>query len=273
MMTTDNPEKVISQLKKGRLVFFGPSWGVVVVDVVEGQPVRVQSSWGGDERVELERLRSWGRVRFLVKPLPEDLPAQKPQFTPVLYKGSIENLKPRPTLSEKYEEALLRAFPKTEKIYPEREWINVLAVAAELSGVRLLRVAGSGQEGWVLVNRGKAVSARWGSSLNAEAVKKLSEDNQFFPLEVEIRAPEMPEVAALAFGLPAVAEPVLEGLGPAVARGWSPSKEPALVLLDDGAWAFWRGRAYSTSGEEIPVEEARRKIAGSKRAAVYEPIS
>ncbi len=66
-----------------RLIFSSPGHaGVILVDVVEGQVVRVEGSWGSGRR-ELERLlKEWGSGRVIVRPLPSDARRLPPLWSP-----------------------------------------------------------------------------------------------------------------------------------------------------------------------------------------------
>ncbi|MEO0141016.1 MAG: hypothetical protein ABIM88_05665 [candidate division WOR-3 bacterium] len=217
---TREPLALIRGLKEGRIVFFGPQWGAIIVDVKEGEPVSVRSTWG-DGPKELGRLLSWREVRYMIRPAgPGSAPKESPPGGP-----DPEFLPDDPAIPPGYLVLLRNIFSHKLEEHGEEEWMSLEFVFERIAeSNRALMVELSAQEvfsGLIFSFAGQmrgAIALYPDSVLyNKKAIKSIKAENLIMPLGVSISAPSIPdEDAALSF-LPFSNNPIIRGKGDALA--------------------------------------------------------
>ncbi|MGC8894933.1 MAG: hypothetical protein ACP5QG_08835 [candidate division WOR-3 bacterium] len=271
MALTRDPESLISSLKNSRVVFFGPSWGVVIVDVKDGRPLSVRSSWG-DGPGELDRLRGWGEIKYILKPLPDSEPLGT---SPVVGPLGPDDLPSNPVLPPGYHGLLKAFFRKEIESHLPDEWMSLYWVFERLleePGVRAVAMsADNGYDAMILANTGKFVgailSSLEGYFYNTEALSTLRKVNMIFPMDVSLLAPPVPDdIATLAF-LPLHSEPALRGKGESIVLLLG--KASGLLVFGQNGYLVRDGIWEMASGLKIEEEELVLSVSGNPGEAIF----
>ncbi len=227
-MDTAKINEIVRDVDAGRVVFFGPEWGVVVLTVEKGEIIRVNSSWG-DGPSEIERLKSWGNVRFIVQKDDVSVKDKKPLLGVNDFKS--EDLITAPVLPSGYGKNLERVFKTVFKHHSPEEWMNIKDIIDRLSHDKrfYLIVADSGQGHLARIlihNRmflGGIYQTPEDTYYNVPALKNLYQDNALVPLDVQIRVSDAPSMAVGSVVLPFRRKP-------SFSNAWKDAVEVARIM-------------------------------------------
>jgi hypothetical protein len=257
-----------------RTIFFGPDWGVVIVDVDEsGKIVSVKSTWGEGSQ-ELKRILSWKKVRYVVRPLPGEVPkVASPEF-------SVPKTLPNaPAVPPGYAKLLIGFYRITREEHPSEEWMSldyVYETLADSDGALIAELSAEGGIGGFIASyNGRIAGAFFRSPesvfYNEQAAKAMRDANLLFPMRVRICLPPEPQAGYLSF-LPLWSErPSLSGNASTLAKLLSSQDAFGVLFAGKAGYILDRGSFWDmASGSRIGKAQILSHLALEAEVFFYE---